>query len=159
MPMKQSDTALPVIDVAQPCPKDWDQMSGDDRRRFCAHCQRFVHNLSAMSRTEVEDLICAEAGRLCVRFERDDSGGVKTLDYATRSGGRSRRWLLVGCIIAGIAAIAQAAWHRRPRATPPVVLGSLVVQGDVSGGNAGGTTVCVTPQGDQAGGAEGSAKK
>jgi hypothetical protein len=40
--------ALDVIQVNKPCPADWNQMAGDDSRRFCTHCQKFVHNLSAM---------------------------------------------------------------------------------------------------------------
>ena len=77
--------ALDLIDVRTPCPADWDRMAGDRRTRFCQGCQKHVHNLSAMMADEAERLVCQNAGRLCVRFERDAVGRVVTLDYAGAS--------------------------------------------------------------------------
>jgi len=74
--------ALDVILIGSPCEKPWDQMHGDDRKRFCDHCGKFVHNLSAMPADEAEKVICASAGELCIRFARDNhTGQLLTLDY------------------------------------------------------------------------------
>jgi hypothetical protein len=86
---------LDVIQVNKPCPADWKQMEGDGNRRFCTHCQKFVHNLSAMPANQAEKLICENAGSLCVRFARDASGKVLTIDYAAAPPNLRRRGVMV----------------------------------------------------------------
>jgi hypothetical protein len=107
-------TPLPVIEVPEPCPADWDAMTGDDRKRFCAHCQRHVHDLSAMRNDEVLDLICRSASQLCVQFERAADGQVKTLDYQPALTGRRWRyhWIIVGVLAALGATVGRAAWQQ-----------------------------------------------
>src|SRR5207247_3361788 len=103
----------------------WEAMEqGEDGRRFCEHCHRHVHDLSAMRRDEVTDLLCRSAGRLCVRFEQLPDGGVKTLDYQPLTGreGRTRRWLLVGAIVSLMGGVANAMWHKK-QPPPPVIMG------------------------------------
>src|SRR5690348_5730193 len=72
---------LEQIDVPNPYPADWNAMTGDRRGRFCQHCQKTVHNLSAISRDEAERLLCQAAGSLCVRYAVATDGRVMTLDY------------------------------------------------------------------------------
>jgi hypothetical protein len=55
-------------------------MTGDDRSRFCSHCNLNVYNISAMSRSEAESLIASAEGRLCVRYYRRKDGTVMTQD-------------------------------------------------------------------------------
>src|SRR5688572_7497716 len=115
MSVTTKPTPLPVIEVATPCPADWDAMTGDDRRRFCAHCQCHVHDLSAMRSAEVLDLICRNAGQLCVQFERAADGQVKTLDYQPASAARPRwryHWIIVGVLAAVGATVGRAAWQQ-----------------------------------------------
>lgn len=69
---------LDEISVASPCPANWDDMIGTERARFCGQCSLNVYNLSAMTRTEAEDLISHTEGRLCVRFFRRSDGTVLT---------------------------------------------------------------------------------
>ena len=127
--MNGPPTRLPVIDVPAPCPADWNAMTGDDCRRFCAHCQRHVHDLSAMRSDDVVGLICRSAGNLCVQFERAPDGQVKTLDYQSppQSGWRVRyHWIIVG-VLAGIGAtIGRAAWQKQ-QPPPTVWRGAMVV--------------------------------
>src|SRR5262245_56920441 len=55
-----SRTRLPLlqrITVARPCKANWDGMTGDDKRRFCKGCSKYVYNLSAMSSEEAEALV------------------------------------------------------------------------------------------------------
>jgi hypothetical protein len=68
------------IRIASPCKSDWDQMYGDDRRRFCAECKLNVYNLSGMTRDEAERLVMNSEGRLCVRFFRRKDGTILTQD-------------------------------------------------------------------------------
>src|SRR5262245_32535988 len=87
---------LDVIQVANPCPADWEKMSGDEARRFCEHWGKRVRNLTALPADEAERLVCQRAGDLCVRFARDAStGAVLTLDYARRPQTSRRRAVLV----------------------------------------------------------------
>jgi hypothetical protein len=55
-------------------------MIGDQRVRFCGQCELKVYNLSAMTRTQAEDLIAGTEGRLCVRFYRRRDGSILTED-------------------------------------------------------------------------------
>lgn len=48
---------LPTIKA--PCPKKWDELDGDAKRRFCSECQLHVHNLSEMSARERSDFLQA----------------------------------------------------------------------------------------------------
>src|SRR5688572_30553490 len=65
---------LPNIRVATPCRADWAKMSGDERVRACADCNKNVYNLSSMTRDEAEALIVAKEGRLCVRYYQRNDG-------------------------------------------------------------------------------------
>jgi hypothetical protein len=69
---------LDTIDVKQPCPESWDEMTGNDLVRFCSHCSKDVHNLSSMTRARAEKLVRDSNGRLCVRYVRALRGGVVT---------------------------------------------------------------------------------
>jgi hypothetical protein len=72
--------ALDDIQIAAPCPAEWDDMVGSDKVRFCASCQKNVFNLSGMRRDEAIDLMRATEGRICVRFFRRADGTVLTDD-------------------------------------------------------------------------------
>ncbi len=70
---------LKNLTVPSPCPADWNAMTGNDQVRFCEHCSFDVHNLSLMTRSEVERLIATSNGRLCVQYIRDPNGRLVTL--------------------------------------------------------------------------------
>jgi hypothetical protein len=55
-------------------------MIGSERMRFCGQCNLNVYNLSGMSRSEAEQLIARNEGRLCVRFYRRRDGSIITKD-------------------------------------------------------------------------------
>jgi hypothetical protein len=87
---------LDEIEVASPCSAAWEAMPGDQRVRFCADCQRAVHDLSAHTRVEAESLLSAAEGRLCVRFERRGDGLILTRDCVQDVRRAPRRWLGIG---------------------------------------------------------------
>ena len=76
--MSKYTSPLDNIRVASPCPADWDQMYGNDRKRFCGQCKLNVYNLSAMTQDEAEELLRHSEGRLCVRYYRRADGTVLT---------------------------------------------------------------------------------
>jgi hypothetical protein len=53
--------------IARPCSKKWENLRGDNQKRFCDECQLHVHNLSAMSEQEVQALLQIP-GRCCVGY-------------------------------------------------------------------------------------------
>jgi len=56
------------FEITSPCTENWDAMFGNDRIRFCSHCQRSVHDLSQLNRKQIRRLILKSKGRLCVRY-------------------------------------------------------------------------------------------
>jgi hypothetical protein len=58
----------PPLKIASPCPKQWDEMTGDAKCRFCEHCQLQVHNLSAMSKRERNRFVSESGGRSCITY-------------------------------------------------------------------------------------------
>jgi hypothetical protein len=99
--MKNDTFDINALRVAQPCPMSWNDMAGDHRTRFCGSCQHRVHNVSGMSRSEVEQMLTGD-GRICVRLYRRADGTVMTRDCPTGLKTRRRR-------IAGVAGSAFAA--------------------------------------------------
>jgi hypothetical protein len=64
---------LDNLSIAAPCSANWNEMSGDERARFCGLCKKHVYNISAMSRTEAQALIKQKEGPVCIRmFKRAD---------------------------------------------------------------------------------------
>jgi len=78
--MSKFDSPLNDIKIASPCRADWNEMYGDNRKRFCGECKLNVYNLSGMTRDEAESLIIKAEGRLCVRFYKRADGTVITQD-------------------------------------------------------------------------------
>lgn len=74
---------LDAVSVPRPCPASWASMAGTDKARLCADCGREVHNLSALTRAEVESLLNRDE-RLCVTLCRHPDGSVATADRALR---------------------------------------------------------------------------
>lgn len=75
------DTKLSVlqrIEIATPCDASWDDMAGDERKRFCQQCELHVYNFAAMTEQEAVQLIEETQGRLCGRIYRRKDGTVLT---------------------------------------------------------------------------------
>ncbi len=58
--------------ISQPCSQDWRAMSGDNKLRYCEHCQLNVHNLDAMSLAEQEVLLAQRGTRHCIAYVGTD---------------------------------------------------------------------------------------
>src|SRR4051812_44457491 len=90
--------SLDMIDIAEPCSASWDQMQGDDRRRFCGECKLHVYDISSMTRDAAEQLIASREGRLCVRIYRRADGTVVTKDCSRiRAAARRTKQLVAAC--------------------------------------------------------------
>jgi len=72
------------IRVASPCQARWNDMTGDERTRFCGQCQKHVYNLSAMTRKQIASLVREKEGKFCGRFYRRPDGRLLTADCPSR---------------------------------------------------------------------------
>jgi hypothetical protein len=96
---------LKNLNVASPCAARWDEMSGDERSRFCSECRLHVYNLSAMTSQQAAALIREKEGNLCVRFYRRADGTLLTSDCPVGLRQRLRRQVRrAGALVASFAA-------------------------------------------------------
>src|SRR4029453_10412011 len=95
-------TSLDLIHVASPCPASWDEMTGDERVRFCKQCNLHVYNLSEMSREEAEEFVSRRGGRTCVKFFRRGDGTVLTKDCPVGVRALRQRFVRAAAALAGI---------------------------------------------------------
>lgn len=114
--------ALPVLEdlkIASPCHARWDDMVGDEKSRHCGACDKFVFNLSAMTREEAELTMLEKTGEVCIRLYRRTDGTVITADCPV--GVRRKRLRLVGVLAMGAGALASAAGYLALRDPEPTM--------------------------------------
>src|SRR5215217_962167 len=78
--MEKFTNPLDKIKIASPCGANWNEMRGDNRRRYCTSCKLNVYNLSGMTRAEAESFLINSEGRVCLRIHRRTDGTVITRD-------------------------------------------------------------------------------
>lgn len=78
--MSKFDGPLDNVKIASPCSANWDEMLGNERKRFCGECKLNVYNLSGMTKYDAENLLFASEGRVCVRYFRRSDGTILTAD-------------------------------------------------------------------------------
>lgn len=78
--MSKFDSPLNNIKIASPCSANWDEMYGDNRKRFCGDCKLNVYDLSGMTKEAAEALVTNAEGRLCVRYFQRADGTIITAD-------------------------------------------------------------------------------
>lgn len=65
------------LNIAQPCAQDWNAMTGSEKRRHCASCDKHVVALAEMMPEDALALVRnAKPHSLCLRIEHDDAGAV-----------------------------------------------------------------------------------
>ena len=143
---------LPLLDnvrVASPCKADWEQMTGDDRVRFCGQCDKNVYNLSAMTRQDAEQLLLEKEGKVCVRFYRRSDGTVMTTDCPVGARRvRVRRVALAavgGGLVAAAAAATFSAQCKCSMHTQGAVAYNVPTMGDVAMPTVAPTTTAPAP--------------
>ena len=116
------------------CPADWEAMEGDEQRRFCSHCQKHVHDLSAMSRDEAAAVV-TKGGEVCVRMTRRADGSLVTKGCPKTVAARSRAVRMVGAGLAAGGALALASCEKSGTLVPDGVAvpdeGEALVMGEM----------------------------
>ena len=93
---------LESIKVPSPCNANWEDMLGDDRKRFCLSCKKDVFNLAAMSRTEATSFVSKNEGKACIRYGRMTDGTVLTTYRKPTNITRNRTAVAAGVIAASL---------------------------------------------------------
>lgn len=75
-----SKSILDRVSIGSSCQTDWEAMNGDQHQRYCDQCEKSVHNLSQLTRSQAEGLIARTNGKLCARLERRPDGSILTAD-------------------------------------------------------------------------------
>lgn len=104
-----SESILDRVRLASPCTARWEDMTGDDRTRFCRQCQKHVFNLTAMSRAEVEQLVREKEGNFCGRFYQRGDGRILTANCPVGQRRRRSRVIKVCAMMFAAAAILATA--------------------------------------------------
>ncbi|MBY0549064.1 MAG: hypothetical protein K2W95_17455 [Candidatus Obscuribacterales bacterium] len=103
---------LDNIVVSAPCSMSWDSMSGDDRVRACNGCNKYVYNLSSMTKPEAESFLAQYGVSQCMRFYRRKDGTIMTDDCPVGLRGLRDRyrsfWKLLAALCALIVGQSQA---------------------------------------------------
>lgn len=117
---KGTRKSLPLLQriyVASPCNVPWESMSGDDRVRHCASCDKDVFDLSALTRAQAEALLIEKNGKLCAQFYRRDDGTVLTADcevgVAKKKKARRKAAVIAGAFAAAAAGAVAGAFAMR----------------------------------------------
>lgn len=102
--MKKRTFGFENLKVASPCHESWDNMTGNEKARFCGACERPVYNLSSLAGHQIAELIRETEGkRTCIRFYRRQDGTILTQDCPV--GHQKARRKAVGFVAAAAVAI------------------------------------------------------
>lgn len=102
--MTKFNDPLKNVRVASPCSADWEQMFGDERKRFCGDCKLNVYNLSSMTREEAERFVTSAEGRVCVRYFARPDGTIITQDCPVGWAKFKQRTRLMAAALASVLA-------------------------------------------------------
>jgi hypothetical protein len=122
-------TRLPLLErvaIASPCSADWDSMTGDDRARFCAQCQKHVYNIAGMTAEEAEAFLRGSGGEACLRIFRRADGTVLTSDCAVGVRRRRRRRAVASLAFGSLAAAGALLAYEKTR-PPAAVMGDVAL--------------------------------
>jgi hypothetical protein len=76
--MQKFTNPLDGVKIASPCGANWNEMRGNERKKYCAMCKLNVYNLSEMTQTEAENFLINSEGRVCLKIHRRADGTVIT---------------------------------------------------------------------------------
>lgn len=141
-PPQRSLPLLQRVYIASPCNVPWESMTGDERERMCASCNKTVYDVSQMTTAEAESLLQAKGTDACLRIFRRFDGTILTQDCPVgveKKKRARRRGVVAGVLAATAAATAGAALSTHRTQGAPHVAATTQVLGTTT------TTVTNTP--------------
>jgi hypothetical protein len=120
--MNQKQSTFKISDqltILSPCSQNWNEMPGGSIVRNCSACQRDVYNFTAMTDSEIANIISAQQGHICARIYFPTDGEIHevpqdlpTLRVALR---RTTRWASAALA----AALGAGGIGATPKTVPP----------------------------------------
>ena len=110
------------IRIHEPCSASWSEMSGSEQKRFCGLCSKHVHDLSAMTEPEAEQVIQTVESP-CVRYTSKPDGTIRF--RSARRSVLSRAGMIAGGLMIGLSAAASVAPQE---ASEPASASALIAQ-------------------------------
>ena len=74
----REDSSLNDLCIAAPCQFGWENMIGNDAKRFCGGCNLNVYNTSVISATQVQNILQMDPNQVCLRIHRRPDGTMIT---------------------------------------------------------------------------------
>jgi len=101
--------------ITRPCTANWEQMAGDDRKRFCEQCGKHVHNVSAMTTAERVEFAEPRGERECIVYFHRADGTPMDLSFLAklRRGFPILRLVRWSALVALLPAVLTACGGRR----------------------------------------------
>ena len=145
---------LDRLRVASPCPTSWEQMSGNERVRFCQLCNLNVYNIAEMTRKEATALVSGTEGHFCARLFRRSDGTVITRDCPVGLRAIRRRVArTTGAIFATVVALSSAVFGQKPAKKDDSCKQQVTIARTQSDKEGGFTGTLVDPNGAMVAGA------
>ena len=92
-----------VPKIEKSCPANWDDMKGDEKRRFCEHCQLHVHNLSAMTLEEQRTVLDVKGRPGCISYvAQPDAVAVAPDRWLRQNTGSSSSWQRIAALFVAL---------------------------------------------------------
>lgn len=106
---------LDKLRISKPCKENWDEMTGDNRSRFCGRCRLHVYQFREMTENEIHQLIKEKEGKLCVRIYARQDGSYVSQDCGTLNNRIQRRFAtsilsLLFLVILGVQSRSMMVW-------------------------------------------------
>lgn len=116
---------LDAIEMPAPCSKDWKDMTGDEKVRFCHSCGKNVVNIAAYTRSEAKKILKQSSEKPCIRLVRDSQGNVQTSDkrfykIASKRASRIAAGVLGASLTLSVIANAQETQPNQPQSAVTV---------------------------------------
>lgn len=105
------------LSIKTPCPKKWEELAGDERRRYCSACALHVWNGARLRRAEAQALVVGATERVCMRLELDPTGAPRFADSPQPRPGRAPLHTRVLRLAASAAGLLLAACTRESAST------------------------------------------
>ena len=71
--------------ISEPCAETWSEMGRAGSSRYCAACNRKVHDLCALTTDQIEAVLVETGGEMCARLTTGPRGEILTADSEYRS--------------------------------------------------------------------------
>ncbi|WP_186774292.1 carboxypeptidase-like regulatory domain-containing protein [Chitinophaga pinensis] len=91
-----------TLHIPQPCAENWNQMTPNEKGRFCQHCQKTVIDFSNMSDHEVANIVNRSKEQICGRLH------VSQLNREIYTAEKNAPWMKIAAMLSALTLTAPA---------------------------------------------------